>query len=89
MNQKQAQQSESSTVWTTENKLYSRDRMGSVVYVKGRSRKKVRKRRRGRSVRIPAAAADGMGRFFLGPLHSGVLQQEMHTEFMLPVQNCW
>ncbi|KAG8004471.1 hypothetical protein GBF38_008704 [Nibea albiflora] len=62
--------------------------MGSSVYVKGRSRKKVRKRRRGRFVRIPATA-DGMGRFFLGPLQSGVLQQEMHTEFMLPVQNCW
>lgn len=29
-------------------------------------------------------------RFFcLGPLHSGVLQQEMHTELSLPVQNCW
>lgn len=35
-------------------------------------------------------AADGWGRFFWrGPLHSGVLQQVMHTEFSLPVQNCW
>lgn len=87
MNQTQAQQSEISTVWTRENKLCSRGVMGSSLYVKGRSRKKVRKRRRGRLVCI--TAADGMGRFLLGPLQSGVLQQEMHTEFMLPVQNCW
>lgn len=35
-------------------------------------------------------AADGGGRFFCrGPLHSGVLQQVMHTELSFPVQNCW
>lgn len=37
-----------------------------------------------------AAAAADCGRFFCrGPLHSGVLQQAMHTELSLPVQNCW
>lgn len=35
-------------------------------------------------------AADSRGRFFCRcPLHSGVLQQVMHTELSLPVQNCW
>lgn len=35
-------------------------------------------------------ADDDWGRFFCrGPLHSGVLQQVMHTELSLPVQNCW
>ena len=39
---------------------------------------------------VRVTAADGWGRFFWrGPLHSGVLQQVMHTELSLPVQNCW
>lgn len=38
---------------------------------------------------LDAATADGMGRLLRGPLQSGVLQQEMQTEFSLPVQNCW
>lgn len=34
-------------------------------------------------------AIEGTSRFLLGPLQSAVLQQEMQTEFSLPVQNCW
>lgn len=63
--------------------------MTSSVYVTGRSvssgRKKVKKRKSGRL----DVAAELTGRFLLGPLQSGVLQQEMQTEFTLPVQNCW
>lgn len=96
MNQKHVQQSEVpffSLVWTEENKLYGGDVTASSVYVTGRSvnngRKRVRERRRGRFVCGLDVAAEGMGRFLLGPLQSGVLQQEMQTEFSLPVQNCW
>ncbi|TNN50744.1 hypothetical protein EYF80_039065 [Liparis tanakae] len=56
------------------------------LYVTVRSvRAKVRRRGGG----LPDGAAEGAGRFLRGPLHSGVLQQEMHTEFSRPVQNCW
>lgn len=58
---------------------------GPSVYVSS-GRTKVRKRSGGGP---DVAAADRAGLFLRGPLQSGVLQQEMQTEFSLPVQNCW
>lgn len=50
-----------------------------------------RRRMRARgAVLFRADAPEGRGLFLgRGPLHSGVLQQLMHTELILPVQNCW
>lgn len=72
--------------------MYTEARWDPPVYVSARSvssgRKKVRERRRRLICRLDIAA-EGTGRFLLGPLQSGVLQQEMQTEFSRPVQNCW
>lgn len=62
-------------------------RVQAWVYVR-RGRRSVSSR--GRKVwRSGRPAPDGTGRFLLGPLQSGVLQQVMHTELRRPVQNCW
>lgn len=79
MNHKQEQQS-----WTKEKKLYS-----GGVYVSSGRRRKLRTRSSGGFVCRLDITADGMGLFLRGPLQSGVLQQEMQTEFSRPVQNCW
>lgn len=71
------------------NKLYSRDVASSSLYVTGRSVSSGRRRRSVRCVCRKDVAADRGGRFLRGPLQSGVLQQEMQTEFSRPVQNCW
>lgn len=54
------------------------------------SRRRMERKNTGSCGVARGMAADGCGRFFWrGPLHSGVLQQVMHTELSLPVQNCW
>lgn len=70
------------------NRLHSGHEMASPAYVRGWS---IRRKVKSMCVVVcgpGVAAADGTGRFLLGPLQSGVLQQEMQTEFNLPVQNC-
>lgn len=79
MNYKQEQQS-----WTKEKELYS-----GGVYVSSSRTRKLRTRSGAGFVRRLDVAADGTGLFLRGPLQSGVLQQEMQTEFSRPVQNCW
>lgn len=83
-------------VHTSESKLYSVSVMGASIYVRARTvegvssgKTKARKDRSDRSICWLDVPADGTGRFLLGPLQSGVLQQVMHTELSLPVQNCW
>lgn len=54
------------------------------------SRRRMQRENKGSRGVARVTAADGWGRFFWrGPLHSGVLQQVMHTELSLLVQNCW